>query len=146
MFYQSMIIDIKTKIRAYGDSLFVYENKYYLQTYLGNCAYIQALLFTVVFSQRFDFVTFCLVHYLREVPPWWTPKKTFLKFRSQDRWKMHFQHSLWLQKHSLHIVHKHDFFPWILWFGDKFTRNCITQVGPHGAGYKKLVPDTQGWP
>ena len=39
MLYQSMMIDIKTKIRTYGDSLFVYENKYYLQAYLGNCAY-----------------------------------------------------------------------------------------------------------
>ena len=61
-----MIIDIKSKIRTYGDnvftnfrglnvpednikcesftvisiaSLFVYENKYYLQVYLDNCAY-----------------------------------------------------------------------------------------------------------
>ena len=29
------------------------------------------------------------------------------------------------------------FFPWILWFGDRFTRNCITLAGPYGAGYHK---------
>ena len=66
MLYQSMMIDIKTKIRTYGDkvysnvqdlylqeddteceplififidSLLVYENKCYLQVYLDNCVY-----------------------------------------------------------------------------------------------------------
>ena len=66
MTYQSMMIDIKTKIRTYGDniytnfcglnvseddikcesftvisvdSLLIYKNKYYLQVYLDNRAY-----------------------------------------------------------------------------------------------------------
>ena len=27
------------------------------------------------------------------------------------------------------------FFPLILWFGDKYTKNCITQAGHYGTGY-----------
>ena len=67
-------------------------------------AFIQGLLSTAVFPQRFSFFTVCLVNYLREVLPWLAPKRKFLKFRSPDCWKMHFRHSFWLQKHSLFIV------------------------------------------
>ena len=37
-------------------------------------AFIEALLSTAVFPQRFSFFAVCLVHYLLEVPPWWVPK------------------------------------------------------------------------
>ena len=44
-------------------------------------AFIQALLSTVAFRQRFSFFTACLVNYLDEVLPWWATKEKFLKFR-----------------------------------------------------------------
>ena len=67
-------------------------------------AFIQALLSTVAFRQRFSFFTACLVNYLDEVLPWWATKEKFLKFSSPYCWEIHFQHSFWLEKHSLHIV------------------------------------------
>ena len=50
-------------------------------------AFIQAILSTAVFRQRFGFFTSCLVNYLREVLPWLAPKGTFLKFSSPYYWK-----------------------------------------------------------
>ena len=41
-----------------------------------------ALLSTAVFLQRFKFFTVCLVNYLCEVPPWWAPRESFLKFKT----------------------------------------------------------------
>ena len=49
-------------------------------------------------------VSVCLNNYLHEVLPRWRPKWNFLNFRSSYCWKIYFQHSLWLQKHTLHIV------------------------------------------
>ena len=52
---------------------------------------------------RLSFFTVCLNNYLHEVLPRWAPKWNFLNFRSPYCWKIYFWHSLWLQKHSLHI-------------------------------------------
>ena len=49
-------------------------------------------------------VSVCLNNYLHEVLSRWRPKRNFLNFRSPYCWKIYFQHSLWLQKHTLHIV------------------------------------------
>ena len=59
---------------------------------LSSCvqAFIQALLSTAVSLQRFSFFTAYLAHWLRGVAPWQTPKEKSFKFRSSDRWKMHF--------------------------------------------------------
>ena len=46
--------------------------------------FIEALLSTAVFHQRFSFFTVCLVKYLHEVLPWWAPKRKSLKFRYPD--------------------------------------------------------------
>ena len=46
--------------------------------------------------------TACLVNY--EVLPWLAMEWQFLKFTLPNCRKIHFQHSFWLQKHSLHIV------------------------------------------
>ena len=35
-----------------------------------------------------------------EVPPWWALKGEILRFGSPDPWKMHFQHTFWLQRTS----------------------------------------------
>ena len=43
-------------------------------------AFIQVLLSTAVFTQRFSFFTVCLVHCLREVSPGWIAQEKFLKF------------------------------------------------------------------
>ena len=67
-------------------------------------AFIQTLLSTAIFLQRFSFFIVCLVNYLCEVLPWWATKESFLKFKSPDYWKMHSWHHFWLQKHSLYIV------------------------------------------
>ena len=53
-------------------------------------AFIQALLSTAIFHQRFSFFTVCLVQLFHGVAPWWTPKDKFLEFRSTDHCKMHF--------------------------------------------------------
>ena len=45
---------------------------------------------TAVFLQRFSFLTVFLVQWLRGLASCKTPKETFLKFRSADRWKMYF--------------------------------------------------------
>ena len=78
--------------------------------YIYTSGFIQALLPTAVFPQRFNFLTVRLVHCLHEVSPGWTAKEKKLKFRSPDCWKMLFWCSFWLQNHSLYIVDKHDFF------------------------------------
>ena len=39
-----------------------------------NQVFTQTLLSTAVFPQGFSFFTICLIHYLREVPPWWVRK------------------------------------------------------------------------
>ena len=83
----------------------------YMYMYIYPQDFLQALLRTAVFTKRFSFFRVCLIHCLHEISPEWTAKERFLKFRSPDCWKMHFQHSFWLQKHSLYIVDKHDFFP-----------------------------------
>ena len=59
---------------------------------LSSCmqAFIQALLSTAVFLQRFSFFTACLAQWLHGVAPWQTMKGKFFKFRSSDGWKMHF--------------------------------------------------------
>ena len=88
--------------------------------FLCSQAFTQALLLAAVFPQRFS--------------SWWALKGKFLKFRSPSCWKMHFWHSLWLQKHCLYIVGKH-FFPRLSWFADKCIQNCITQVGLYATGY-----------
>ena len=56
------------------------------------------------FCQRFHFFTACLVKHLHEALPWWALKGKSLKFRFPNSWKIHFQYSFWLQKHSLHMV------------------------------------------
>ena len=53
-------------------------------------AFIQALLSTAIFLQRFSFFTTCLAQQLCGVAPWQTPKGKFFKFGSSDCWKMHF--------------------------------------------------------
>ena len=53
-------------------------------------AFIQALLPTAIFLQRFSFFTVCFAQWLRGVAPWQTPKGKFFKCRSSDRCKMHF--------------------------------------------------------
>ena len=53
-------------------------------------AFIQALLSTAVFLQRFSFFTAYLAHWLCGVALWQTSKEKFLKFWSSDCWKMHF--------------------------------------------------------
>ena len=59
---------------------------------LSSCvqAFIQALLSTAVFLQRFSFLTACLAQWLCGVAPWQTLKGKCFKFRSSDQWKMHF--------------------------------------------------------
>ena len=59
---------------------------------LSSCmqAFIQALLSTAVFLQRFSFFTACLAQWLHGVAPWQTLKAKFFKFRSSDCCKMHF--------------------------------------------------------
>ena len=61
---------------------------------------------TFVYSRFLPEVQFlyCLFNYLHEVLPWWLPKGKSLKIRSPDCWKIHFQHSFWLQKHRFHIL------------------------------------------
>ena len=66
--------------------------------------FIQALLCTAIFHQRFSFFTGFVIKCLHEVLPWWAPKGKSLKFRPPDCSKIHFWYSFWLQKHSLHIV------------------------------------------
>ena len=53
-------------------------------------AFLQALLFTAVFLQRFSFFTVYLVQWLSAVASSWTPKGKCLEFRSADYCKMHF--------------------------------------------------------
>ena len=49
-------------------------SRYIMHIYNIHQAFIEALLSTAVFPQRFSFFAVCLVHYLLEVPPWWVPK------------------------------------------------------------------------
>ena len=86
------------------------NNSIFLATILTQA--IQALWSTAVFLQRFSFITVSLVHCLHEISPGWIAKENFLKFRSPYCQKMHLRHSFWLQKHSLYIVDKLDFFSW----------------------------------
>ena len=86
------------------------NNSIFLATILTQA--IQALWSTAVFLQRFSFITNSLVHCLHEISPGWIAKENFLKFRSPCCQKMHLRHSFWLQKHSLYIVDKLDFFSW----------------------------------
>ena len=82
-------------------------HKVYLKAFQNHMSlqgFIQAHLSTAIFPQRFSFFTVCLVNYLHKVLPWLVPNGTFLKFRSPDCWNLHFQHSFWLQKHSLYII------------------------------------------
>ena len=59
---------------------------------LSSCvqAFIQALLSTAVFLQRFSFFTACLAQWLHGMAPWQTLKGKFFNFSSSDCWKMHF--------------------------------------------------------
>ena len=70
--------------------IYIYIIYIYIYIYQG---FIQALLSTAAFPQRFIFFTACLVNYLCEVLPWQAPMGKFLKFRSPYCLKMHFQHS-----------------------------------------------------
>ena len=47
---------------------------YILALYYNTQAFIQAPLSTAVFPQGFSFFTVYLVHWLRGLAPWWTPK------------------------------------------------------------------------
>ena len=53
-------------------------------------AFIQALLSTAVFPQRFSFFSVCLAQWFRGLAPWQALKGKCLKFRSADSQKMHF--------------------------------------------------------
>ena len=78
---------------------------------------------------------------------------------SLDRWKIHFQHSCWLLKHSLINM---IFF--CKYYGLVISLCEIDHTGPNGTGYqrnenymcvinkhvhknyKRLAPDPQDWP
>ena len=110
------------------------------------------------FSPKIQFL-YCLLSLLS---PWGAPMKG-MKLMSLDRWKINFQHSFKLQKYSLYIVDKHDFFS-CEYYGLVISFREIDHTGPYGAGYqrnrnylcivnehgpsncKRLVPDLQDWP
>ena len=65
-----------------------------------------------------------------EVLPRWAPEWNFLKFRSACCWKIYFRHSLWLQKHSLHIIflqHQQFFLELKNFIGSFLRLSFITQ-------------------
>ena len=67
---------------------------------------------------------YCFLNF-NEVFQWWAPRnENFFKFRYSDCWKIHFQHSFWLQKHSLHIIslQQQQFFLELLSFMGNFMR------------------------
>lgn len=99
---------------------------------------IQKLLSTDVFPQiQFLYWLQFLYWSLRSLVRWWALKENILRFKYPVHWKMHFQHSFRLQKHSSYIIDRHDIFLQVLCFGDKWTQNCITQAAPYGAGYQR---------
>ena len=61
--------------------------------------FIQALLSTAIFPQRFNVFTACLNQWLRRVASWQTLQAKFLKFRSADCWKMYIS-QIFLEENS----------------------------------------------
>ena len=53
-------------------------------------AFIQALLSTAIFPQRFSFFTVCLFQWLQGWPHGRHQKENFLRFRPVDYWKIYF--------------------------------------------------------
>ena len=78
-----------TALKKHFSVIFILTTTFLL---LSSCvqAFIQALLSTAVFLQRFSFFTAYLARWLRGVAPWQTSKGKLFKFWSSDCWKMHF--------------------------------------------------------
>ena len=75
-------------INKYG---YVYKYDQLYCIYHHGQAFILTLFSKAVFPQIFNFFTVCLVHYLREMPSWWSSKGVFLKIRYPDHKQMHFR-------------------------------------------------------
>ena len=91
----------------------------YIQTlYCNTQAFIQAPLSTSVFLQRLSFFTVYLDQWLRGLAPWWRPKGSLFKFKSEDYCKMDFSWIFFLVESQRFIKSCEE----------KFTRKTLTTL------------------
>ena len=98
---------------------------------------MQALLFTAVCS--LDLVSLLFAKSVsHEVPPWWAVKGKILTFRSPDPWKMHFQHTFWLQTTSCPYWYTHQYYGLVIKCTKSHQPSWCIKVGNNPPPLPKL--------